>query len=179
MAPANLKGLSEADIKELLGSPELTKARELIIELDPRFELIDITPEIEKGDKAVEDYLKRMQKLTNVNTLLGKDLMVALRPQLGGLLDFSAEFTKANLESAGINGGAVRDVGHDVESGMAVGVRRGADPGHAGEGPGAASAPHVAPVAREVGRGQGHGEGGTVLVELDRQHGQGGRQGIP
>lgn len=81
VSPSNLKGLTELQIKKVLTSDTMKKAYELKIAVDPKFELVKgITPE----------------------DIMGKEVLTALNPNLAGLLDVSSEFTKANLESAGM-----------------------------------------------------------------------------
>ncbi len=104
LSPANLKGLSGADIDALVRSPELQKARELIIELDPKFKLIKAIPTGKGRDKDIDAFFEKWAKENAANTLLGRDLLTAANPQVGGLLDYNAKLTKANLESAGLTG---------------------------------------------------------------------------
>jgi TP901 family phage tail tape measure protein len=82
LSAANLKGLSREQIEDIVKSPELKRAYEAEIKIDPRFKLVD-------GVKA-ED-------------IMGKELLSALNPRLAGKLDVTAELTTANLESAGLS----------------------------------------------------------------------------
>jgi hypothetical protein len=81
VSPATLKGLGTTRIKEILTSPSLRKAYELQLTVDPKFKLVE--------GVTVED-------------IMGKEMLSALNPVTAGLLDATSEFTKANLETAGI-----------------------------------------------------------------------------
>ena len=81
VAPSVLNSLGPDKIKELLTSSSFKEAYKLQILVDPKFKLV-------KGVKP-ED-------------IMGKDWLSALNPKLSGILDVNKEFTKANLESAGI-----------------------------------------------------------------------------
>jgi len=81
VSPSNLKGLTTKDITTLLSQDVLKKAYELDLKINPRFKLVS-------GVKA-ED-------------IMGKEILTALTPRAAGLIDVTAEFTKANIESAGL-----------------------------------------------------------------------------
>ena len=81
VAPGNLRGLSSKEIQELLSSDTLKKAYELRLKVNPKFSLV--------AGVTAED-------------IMGKEILSALNPRTSGFLDATAEFTKANLESAGI-----------------------------------------------------------------------------
>jgi hypothetical protein len=68
----------------------LRKAYELELTVNPKFKLVSgIKPE----------------------DIMGKEILTALSPRAAGLIDVSAEFTKANIESAGLKarkGGVIK-----------------------------------------------------------------------
>lgn len=102
LAPSTLKGLSRSDIEEVLKSEELQRAREVLIEIDPKFKLINAVPAAESVRTEIDKIIRDMAKENAVSTLLGRDVLSALNPEVGGLLDFNSQLTKANLESAGV-----------------------------------------------------------------------------
>ena len=82
VSPSSLKGLTTKDITSLLSQDVLKKAYELELQVNPKFKLVP-------GVKA-ED-------------IMGKEILTALSPKTSGLMGVTAEFTKANIESAGIS----------------------------------------------------------------------------
>lgn len=81
LSRANLRGLTKEQIEDVVRSPELRQAYEMQIKIDPRFKLVE--------GVTWQD-------------IMGKELLSALNPAAAGGLDVTSEFTKANLESAGI-----------------------------------------------------------------------------
>ena len=81
LSSSSLKGLNRADIETLVNSPELKKAYEFQVKVDPKFKLV--------GGVTWQD-------------IMGKELLSALNPNTAGVLDVVSEFTTANLESAGV-----------------------------------------------------------------------------
>ncbi len=75
------KGLGRAQIKKIFGAEELQKAYELMLEVEPRFQL-----------KAVKGKIKW-------EDILGVEQMKRAFPSLASVLDVSAELTAARLKS--------------------------------------------------------------------------------
>ena len=81
VSPSSLRGLTTKDITTLLSQDVLRKAYELELKINPKFKLVSgIKPE----------------------DIMGKEILTAISPKTAGLIDVTAEFTKANIESAGI-----------------------------------------------------------------------------
>ena len=76
-------GLGREEISELLGREELRKGYELIVEVEPRFQVKGI-----KGKVKWED-------------VLGAEVLKRVFPTTAPVLDVTAAFTKARLETAG------------------------------------------------------------------------------
>jgi len=81
LSRATLKGLDPDEITDILSSTELKEAYKLRLDVDPKF---------------------RLAKGVTWQDIMGKELMSVLFPKSAGLIDVSAELTKATLETAGI-----------------------------------------------------------------------------
>lgn len=82
VAPTNFKNFGRDEIESFLSSPEMMKAYELKVNVDPKFKVV-------KGVKATD--------------VLGKEVLTAANPGLAGLLDVNSKLTTANIESTGIH----------------------------------------------------------------------------
>ena len=82
VAPTNFKNFGKDEIESLLSSPEMMKAYELKLNVDPKFKIVkNVKPE----------------------DILGREVLAALNPDLAGVLDYNSRLTTANIETAGIH----------------------------------------------------------------------------
>ena len=79
-----LEGLSRDDVSKILGSDELRKGYELMLEVEPRLQLV--------GIKGVADW----------KDVLGAEVMKRVFPKKGAAIDVTKVLTTAKLETAGI-----------------------------------------------------------------------------